>query len=227
MRVVARFGCQLIRSCRPQCAVIGGARHAGRGDVACDREAMNAHTAEPVGDAPKGHAPQARSAAPAAGAHLVLLSGAPLTAEAVARMTATLAAEGFYVLLTPSAGTPVAAAGDAADAEARAYARGEARLRAWTRGGTLVNCKLLARQWHLTRQGLGAARERGELFSLWIQGEHWYPAEALKFQRRDFAAVNAALGAREAPASCCFYCATMLACKASVPPRRPLPASLR
>lgn len=77
---------------------------------------------------------------------------------------------------------------------ARAQARGEARLVAWTRDGTLVDSATVAEAWAIRRQTLDAARARGEVFSLWVKGQHWYPAEMLKFERRAFAQLNAALG---------------------------------
>lgn len=76
----------------------------------------------------------------------------------------------------------------------QAQARGEARLVAWTRDGTLIDSATVADAWGIRRQTLDAARARGELFSLWFKGQHWYPAEILKFERQTFARINAALG---------------------------------
>lgn len=76
----------------------------------------------------------------------------------------------------------------------RALARGEARLVGWTRDGTLIDSTRLAQAWGVRRQTLDAARARGEVFSLWIKGQHWYPAELLKFERAVFARIHAALG---------------------------------
>lgn len=76
----------------------------------------------------------------------------------------------------------------------RAQVRGEARLVAWTRDGTLVDSPTVAAAWGIRRQTLDAARTRGEVFSLWVKGQHWYPAEMLKFERPAFARIHAALG---------------------------------
>ena len=96
------------------------------------------------------------------------------------------------------AGMPRASAAEPAAAQAavqRAVARGEARLVGWTQDGTLIDSAQLARAWGVRRQTLDAARGRGEVFSLWIKGQHWYPAELLKFERAVFARLHAALGA--------------------------------
>ena len=47
--------------------------------------------------------------------------------------------------------------------------------------------------WGVKRQTVDAARERGEIFSVWVKGKHWYPSEALKLERGVLAAINRAL----------------------------------
>lgn len=79
-------------------------------------------------------------------------------------------------------------------ASQRAEMRGEARLVAWIQDGTLIEGSKLAEAWAVKRQTLDAARRRGELFSLWVKGKHWYPAELLKFERPALAAVTRKLG---------------------------------
>ena len=81
-----------------------------------------------------------------------------------------------------------------AESVQNAQARGEARLVDWTRDGTLIDSKTLADLWGITRQALDAARNRGEVFSLWVKGQHWYPGELGKFERTTFARINEALG---------------------------------
>lgn len=93
----------------------------------------------------------------------------------------------------PGADAPPAGAASA-DAVRRAQARGEARLVTWTHDGTLVAGTDVCKAWDIKRQTLDAARARGEVFSLWVKGQHWYPAEMLKFERPTFARIHAALG---------------------------------
>lgn len=107
----------------------------------------------------------------------------------VERPTAPHAAAG-----SGNAGAPVSSGSPGAAALRQAQARGEARLLTWTRDGTLVDSATVANAWGIRRQTLDAARARGEVFSLWIKGQHWYPAEMLKFERAAFARINAALG---------------------------------
>ncbi|MYM92667.1 response regulator [Duganella vulcania] len=72
--------------------------------------------------------------------------------------------------------------------------RGEAQLVKWTEDGTLLDGSKIQQAWGVTRQAVDAARERGEVFSIWAKRQHWYPAEALKFKREDLAAITRALG---------------------------------
>lgn len=76
----------------------------------------------------------------------------------------------------------------------RAEMRGEARLVSWTQDGTLVDGGKIEQAWGVRRQTVDAARERGEIFSIWVKNKHWYPGEALHFERSELAAINRALG---------------------------------
>jgi hypothetical protein len=59
---------------------------------------------------------------------------------------------------------------------------------------SLLGISLCLLAWGLTRQGVDAALDRGEIFSIWVKGQHWYPSEALEFSRKDMQAINHALG---------------------------------
>jgi hypothetical protein len=83
---------------------------------------------------------------------------------------------------------------EAAPARAEAELRGEARLVRWTQDGTLVPVSVLENHWGVRRQSVDAARRRGEVFSVFVRGQHWYPAEALKFDRATLADIVKALG---------------------------------
>ena len=63
---------------------------------------------------------------------------------------------------------------------AESLARGEERLVKWTQDATLVPVSAVASAWGIKRQSVDAARERNEIFSVYVRGQHWYPAEALK-----------------------------------------------
>ncbi|MYM92523.1 hypothetical protein [Duganella vulcania] len=76
----------------------------------------------------------------------------------------------------------------------RAAARGEERLMSWIHDGTLLLVDKVEAAWSVNRQTVDAAREEGEIFSVWVRDQHWYPAEALKFKREDLAAINRKLG---------------------------------
>jgi hypothetical protein len=88
----------------------------------------------------------------------------------------------------------------AGPALAGAQRRGEARLVQWTLDGTLVPVSTVEQAWGIKRQSVDAARARGEIFSVYVRGQHWYPAEALKIDRQALAAVVRALG-DESPTS--------------------------
>lgn len=119
---------------------------------------------------------------------------AQVTSELIANLNAILSASGFDITLTPTEVLGVQA--DLADAAApvRAEARGEARLVKWIQDGTLVEGSKVEAAWGVKRQTVDAARERGEIFSVWVKSKHWYPGEALKLERSALAAVNRALG---------------------------------
>ena len=82
--------------------------------------------------------------------------------------------------------------------------RGEARLVKWTQDGTLVPVSVLESTWGIKRQSVDAARERNEVFSVFVRGQHWYPAEALKFDRATLAEVVKALGDESASTKLVF-----------------------
>lgn len=87
---------------------------------------------------------------------------------------------------------------------AEAELRGEARLVRWTQDGTLVPVSVVENQWGVKRQSVDAARRRGEIFSLFVRGQHWYPAEALKFDRAALGELVKALGERSASSKLLF-----------------------
>ena len=82
--------------------------------------------------------------------------------------------------------------------------RGEAQLRKWSEDGTLVEGKRLQDAWGITRQALDKARERGEIFSFRIGGQHFYPAEALHLTREHLGQIIAALGPASAASKLIF-----------------------
>jgi len=68
--------------------------------------------------------------------------------------------------------------------------RGEALIASMVRQGSLINGETLSSAWGITRQALDKARERGELFSVRMGRQHYYPVAALSFLRRDFESIN-------------------------------------
>lgn len=100
---------------------------------------------------------------------------------------------GARLVPLPSVGAKMPPAQDG-QSHHRAVLRGEARLVQWIENGVLVNGSALEQAWGLTRQALDAARKRGDLFSLWIKNQHWYPADFLKFEREALAEISHALG---------------------------------
>jgi hypothetical protein len=121
-----------------------------------------------------------------------------VTKELVARINVIMAESGFDVTVTPTqvvredsvSSVPVPIHPMPAASEVR----GEARLVNWTQDGTLVEGGKVEAAWGVKRQTVDAARERGEIFSVWVRGKHWYPSEALKLERGALAAINRALG---------------------------------
>ena len=85
-----------------------------------------------------------------------------------------------------------------------AQERGEARLVKWTQDGTLVPVSMVEETWGIKRQSVDAARERGEIFSVFVRGQHWYPAEALEFGRTELATVVKALSDESAASKLVF-----------------------
>ncbi|XYJ11182.1 hypothetical protein ACSUZJ_04115 [Telluria sp. B2] len=82
--------------------------------------------------------------------------------------------------------------------------RGEAQLRKWSEDGTLVEGRRIQDAWGITRQALDKARERGEIFSFRIGGQHFYPAEALHLTREHLARIIEALGPASAASKLIF-----------------------
>ncbi|MDM5179653.1 hypothetical protein PO883_20900 [Massilia sp. DJPM01] len=80
------------------------------------------------------------------------------------------------------------------EATKRALARGEAVLTKWIEDGVLVDASTVAHAWSTTMQAVHAARKRGEIFSVWANGKHWYAREALRLERGKLARINRALG---------------------------------
>ena len=70
-----------------------------------------------------------------------------------------------------------------------ALARGEAARIAWVQDGEVVPAKDLAGRWGLTPQALGPAAARGEVFSLTLQRQRYYPREFLDLERSTVASV--------------------------------------
>ena len=83
-------------------------------------------------------------------------------------------------------------------------ALGEERLVKWTQDGTLVPVSAVASAWGIKRQSVDAARERNEIFSVYVRGQHWYPAEALKFDRASLTTVLRCLGDQSATSKLMF-----------------------
>lgn len=141
--------------------------------------------------------PQADRAPQFASFLLEVRNRAQVTRELVDRINAIMAENGFDVTLTPTqlvAGSVPLPDQGISTGPLRAQVRGEARLVNWTQDGTLVSGALVETAWCVKRQTVDAARERGEIFSVWVKGKHWYPGEALKFERGSLAEINRALG---------------------------------
>lgn len=120
-----------------------------------------------------------------------------VTHELIERINTIMTESGFDVTLTPTqvvAGSVPLPEKVISTATIRANVRGEARLVNWTQDGTLVWGVTVETAWGVKRQSVDAARERGEIFSVWVKGKHWYPSEALKVERSALAAINRALG---------------------------------
>lgn len=86
---------------------------------------------------------------------------------------------------TTAAAEPRTGAGGLSGAERR----GEAARLAWVVDGDVVPAKELADAWGLTPQALGPAEKRGELFSVVVKRQRYYPREFLDLDREDVATV--------------------------------------
>ncbi len=104
----------------------------------------------------------------------------------------------------PSKETAQEPAADTSRAIDNAQVRGEARLVQWTQDGTLVPVSAVEQAWGIKRQSVDAARARNEIFSVYVRGQHWYPAEALKLDRSALAAVLRPLAGESATSKLIF-----------------------
>lgn len=141
--------------------------------------------------------PQAAQGPQCASFLLEVRNRAHVTRELVDRLNTIMTESGFEVTLTPThiASAPHALPDQAISTEPlQAAMRGEARLVNWTQDGTLLEGSKLEAAWGVKRQTVDAARRRGEIFSVWVKGMHWYPGEVLKFDRATLAKINGALG---------------------------------
>jgi hypothetical protein len=88
---------------------------------------------------------------------------------------------------------------------AGAIRRGEAARVEWVRAGEVVPAKTLADAWGLTPQALGPAAKRGELFSVAVKGQRYYPREFLELDREDVSDVCRALAPLTAAEKLVFW----------------------
>lgn len=91
------------------------------------------------------------------------------------------------------------------DALALARARGEARLLNWTADGSLIQADKVGLAWDITRQDVDRARDKGEIFSIWLNGHHWYPSGLLQLERAAVAQICRALGNLEPSSKLLFF----------------------
>lgn len=138
--------------------------------------------------------PQAGQGPQCASFLLEVRNRAHVTRELVDRINAIMTEGGFEVTLTPTHNASAPATLQNHTAPLQAAMRGEARLVNWTQDGTLLEGSKVEEAWGVKRQTVDAARRRGEIFSVWVKGMHWYPGEALKFERTILAKINGALG---------------------------------
>lgn len=150
---------------------------------------------------------------------LEVRNSAHMTRELIQRINAIMTENGFDVTVTPSHPDGKAAASEpVASAVALAAAtRGETRLVGWTQDGTLVAGNAVEAAWNVRRQTVDAARERGEIFSVWVKGKHWYPSEALKLERSALKAINNALGDADPSSKLLFLLKTHGALRGQTP----------
>ncbi len=80
------------------------------------------------------------------------------------------------------------------DGLAGAISRGEAARVQWVKGGLVIPGQQLAEAWGLTRQALGPAVKRGELFSVKVGNRLYYPSAFLSLERGAVAQICQALG---------------------------------
>ncbi len=75
-----------------------------------------------------------------------------------------------------------------------AISRGEAARVQWVKGGLVIPGQQLAEAWGLTRQALGPAVKRGELFTVKVGNRLYYPSAFLSLERGAVAQICQALG---------------------------------
>ncbi len=80
------------------------------------------------------------------------------------------------------------------DGLAGAISRGEAARVQWVKGGLVIPGQQLAEAWGLTRQALGPAVKRGELFTVKVGNRLYYPSAFLSLERGAVAQICQALG---------------------------------
>lgn len=97
---------------------------------------------------------------------------------------------------------------DLAPAGQIATKKGEELLVRWTQDGHLIDGKSLSAAWSISRQALDKARERGDIFSIKVGGQHYYPAEVLKLTRADIADINRRLDGVDACSKMIFLMRT-------------------
>jgi hypothetical protein len=148
-------------------------------EPAIDRPAIDTATAD---DKPQPHRAsfvvevRTRGQAPSDGAIEILME----------KLNAAFQDSQFDITIIPTPESP-------AEVPQGAEKRGEALLVAWTQDGTLVDGGQIEKAWGVKRQTVDAARERGEIFSIWVKNKHWYPREALHLKRSELAEINCAL----------------------------------
>lgn len=138
-----------------------------------------------------------RDESPQGASFLLEVRNRQVTHELAARINLIMAESGFDVTVTPTQLVPGSVSlphHGISSAPARAELLGEARLVSWTQDGMLVEVSKVEAAWGVKRQAVDAARQRGEIFSVWVRGKHWYPGDVLKLERAALAAINRALG---------------------------------
>lgn len=87
---------------------------------------------------------------------------------------------------------------------AAARERGQAQLRTWAKDGTLLSAEAFAAARGISTADLVRAEARHDVFSLFVEGQHCYPAEFLKLDSDDAAALCQALAEEDAASKLIF-----------------------